>query len=259
MANKFEVIENALVVTDTVGGGVLFDAPLKDTYYITRDLDNGNIVLFDTSGVNKNSSEIFKVPLAGSIDSNDIQFTESTFRDFARLSLGKSSAQEGAVDSDSAKWSGWAQYGDSNYTNISPLVVNSGQTSTINLDGLLNTVKTQLPEESTDLYNTVSSKITPVSSGDGYSMSLAFNGISSSNNGDATIFVDIGGSFTRLFPKTFRFNRGAGVSHEYYFVFNFYSLGTFIANGGLIKIESGQGNTSIYDIILQIHRTHKGK
>ena len=163
------------------------------------------------------------------------------------------------TSSSSDAGTGWAQYGDSNYIEANPLVTNSGQTSVISLDGLTNTIKSQLPLGVSDLYDAVNSKITPSESGDGYSMSIQFKGKNSSNNGDATIFIDIGGSFTRLFPKSFRFNRGAGTAHDYYFAFNFYSLDTFITNGGLMKIESGQGNTQIYDVILQIHRTHKSR
>lgn len=154
---------------------------------------------------------------------------------------------------------GWAQYGDSNYTEASPLTISLGATEIIGVDGLSNTVKTQLPIGVTDLYDVSTSRITPASVGDYYSLSLQFNGKNSSNNGDATIFIDIGGAFTRLFPSTFRFNRGAGTAHEYYFTFNFYSLNTFLANGGLIKIESGTGNTEIYDIIIQIQKTHQGR
>jgi len=37
-----------------------------------------------------------------------------------------------------------------------------------------------------------------------------------------------------------------------------YSLDTFVANGGIPKITSIVGITSIYDIEFQISRTHKG-
>lgn len=157
------------------------------------------------------------------------------------------------------KWSGWAQYGDSQYTSASPLVISTETNSIIDIDGLGTTVKTQLPDGITDFYDTVNSKIIPENSGDGYSFSIGFKASNTSNNGDATIFVDIGGSFTRIFPRVFRFPRGSGVAHEFFFTTQFYTLGTFVANGGIIKIESGTGNTSIYDITLQIHRTHKAR
>ena len=161
---------------------------------------------------------------------------------------------------DQAKgWSGWAQYGDSQYTSASPLVVNQGNTATINIDGLGNTIKTQLPIGVNDFYDTVNSKITPVKEGDGYNFSLSFKGTTSSQNGSATVFVDIGGAFTRLFPRLVLFPKGANNEQDFYFTSQYYTLNTFKGNGGIIKIESNEGNTSIYDISLQIHKTHDAR
>lgn len=161
---------------------------------------------------------------------------------------------------DQAKgWSGWAQYGDSQYTSASPLVVNQGNTATINIDGLGNTIKTQLPIGVNDFYDTVNSKITPVKEGDGYNFSLSFKGTTSSQNGSATVFVDIGGAFTRLFPRLVLFPKGANAEQDFYFTSQYYTLNTFKGNGGIIKIESDEGNTSIYDISLQIHKTHDAR
>ena len=69
MALKFEIINNALVVTDTITSAVVFDRPTKDTYYQSHELDNENnekIVLYDISGVNSYSSETLNKPLLGS-------------------------------------------------------------------------------------------------------------------------------------------------------------------------------------------------
>lgn len=156
-------------------------------------------------------------------------------------------------------WSGWAQYGDSQYTSASPLVTSQGSTSVIDLDGLSNTVKSQLPVGVSDLYDTATSKILPVNIGDGYSLSLSYKASNTSNNGDFTIFIDIGGSFTRIFPDVKRTPRGQNVAHEFVTSLNYYTLGTFLANGGFIKIESGTGATSLYDISLQIHKTHNAR
>lgn len=156
-------------------------------------------------------------------------------------------------------WSGWAQYGDSQYTSASPLVITQGNTQVIDIDGLGNTVKSQLPVGVTDFYDTGLSKITPVNEGDGYNFSLEFKAQTTSNSGYATVFVDIGGSFVRLFPRAVLFPKGANNTEEFYFTSQFYTLNTFLANGGLIKIESNQGTTSIFDISLQIHKTHNAR
>ncbi len=249
MAKKFEIVNNALQITDTVTTEVLLYLPARDAWFNENKLDNDIVSIYGVNG----HAERKVFDLSECTDSNDVSFTKDTFRTFASTNLGKSSG--GSTSSTT----GWVQYGDSNYTEANPLTVSVGTTEVINIDGLSNTIKTQLPIGVTDLYDVTTSKITPVSVGDYYSLSLQFNGKSSSNNGDATIFIDIGGVFTRLFPSTFRFNRGAGTAHEYYFTFNFYSLDTFLANGGLIKIESGTGNTEIYDILIQIQKTHQGR
>lgn len=156
---------------------------------------------------------------------------------------------------------GWAQYGDSKYTSGSPFTLDATTpVKTLDLDGLVNTVKTQLPKGVSDFYDVNNSELTPVKSGDGYAFSLFFEGSNTSNNGDATIFVDLETEpFTRLFPKSFRFSRGAGVDHEYYFVFLGYSGDTFLSNGGKIKIEKGTGDSSLYNFILQVHKVSDSK
>lgn len=156
-------------------------------------------------------------------------------------------------------WTGWAQYGDSQYTSLTPLVTLEGQISIIDLDGLQNTVKSQLPIGVSDFYDVSTSKIVPVNNGDGYSLSLSYKASNTSNNGDFTIFLDIGGTFTRIFPDVKRTPRGQNVAHEFVSSINYYTLGTFLANGGLLKIESGTGTTSLYDISLQIHKTHNAR
>ncbi len=254
MAYRLYINGNILYLIDELDNNRQYEGAAKSCLHRRKGLDSTD---FAFKGLNQwVEKNLIPFTDINDKDGNPISNTYATAQllsDYLDGALGKSSAQAGAVDT----VTGWAQYGDSNYIEANPLITNSGQTSVISLDGLTNTIKSQLPLGVTDLYDAVSSKITPAESGDGYGMSIQFKGKNSSNNGDATIFIDIGGSFTRLFPKSFRFNRGAGTAHDYYFTFNFYSLGTFIANGGLIKIESGQGNTQIYDIILQLHRTHK--
>ena len=51
MALKFEIINNALVITDTGDSSIKFDRPVKETYYQSHELDDGYIVLYDISGV----------------------------------------------------------------------------------------------------------------------------------------------------------------------------------------------------------------
>jgi hypothetical protein len=97
MALKFEIINNALVVTDTVTSAIVFDRPTKDTYYQSLRLDEGKVVLYDISGVNSYASETLNKPLEYAVDSALTPFTSETFRAFARENLGKSSPQTGGL------------------------------------------------------------------------------------------------------------------------------------------------------------------
>lgn len=166
-----------------------------------------------------------------------------------------------AVGKPSADFTGWAQYGDNQYTAAAPLTITAGSTVIVDLNGAVSTVTSQVPIDAIggQLYDVATSKITPIASGDGYSISMGFKGSSNNNNGSATIGIDIGGSFGQIFKKNFRFPRGTGVIHDFYLTSQGYALDTFLANGGIIKITSDTGTTHIHDITLQIHRTHKAR
>jgi hypothetical protein len=152
---------------------------------------------------------------------------------------------------------GWAAYGDSQYTVGSPLLIPQGNTVILDIDGLGNTVKSQLPQGVTDFYDVATSKVTPENVGDYYTFSLGFQGSSSSNNGSATIGFDIGGAFGQIFKRNFRYPRGTGVTHDFYLTSGGYSLNTFVANGAQIKITSDVGISSLYNFTFHVARTHK--
>lgn len=157
-----------------------------------------------------------------------------------------------------AAGTGWQYITDGTYTEASPLVIPQGNTQDISLDGATN-ITSQLPAGVTTFYDLTNGIITPENVGDGYTFSIGFNAKSSSNNGDIKIGIDIGGAIGKIFPGVIRLPRGIGIAHELYITMQGYSLNTFVANGGQIIIESGTGQTEIYDLVLQIHRTHKAR
>ena len=87
MASKFQIIEQSLIVTDSSDDSVLFDAPQSNVYYDSKKLDDGTIYIYDTSGVNAGSSQVYTVALADAIDDLDVPFTDATFRTFARENM----------------------------------------------------------------------------------------------------------------------------------------------------------------------------
>ena len=97
MANKFEIITNALVVTDTISGIILLDFPKGDVYYISDNLDDDNVKLYDTTkGVDFRSSGIADYKLSDCVDDLEVPFTKETFRSFVNSQLGFNSASGGS-------------------------------------------------------------------------------------------------------------------------------------------------------------------
>ena len=88
MAKKFEIIDSALVVTDTVSGVILHEYPKRDCWFLSKNLiDEGELFIYDTGSVNARSSELFRCELSEAVDSALTPFTDSTWRDFARTNL----------------------------------------------------------------------------------------------------------------------------------------------------------------------------
>ncbi len=158
------------------------------------------------------------------------------------------------------KITGWAQYSDTQYTSTSPLIVTNG--SNVNLtNNAGNTIKSQLPEGVTDLYDNVAGKITPDTSGDMYELRVDFTAFTTSNTGYGELTLDIGGSLGVILSIPVTFPRGTGISNSRAFSRTtlMYTLDTFLQNGGRLKYESIRGNTSVYDIVYVISRIHKGR
>jgi len=152
---------------------------------------------------------------------------------------------------------GWAQYSDTVYTVGSPFVINSGVTSILPNNAGSN-ITTYLPSNVSAFYDQATTKITPQNIGDYYGINIRFKAKNTNVNGVFDIGLDIGGSLGVIFKETFLFAKGAGVEQDFNILISGYSLTTFVANGGIPKITSIVGDTSIYTITYQISRTHKG-
>lgn len=88
MSKKIEIINNALVVTDTDTNVVLLDVPKKYYYYRSDFLDKEQIKIVSIN----NETELIKafqvIPLSEAVNSIDIAYTKSSFLTFARTNLG---------------------------------------------------------------------------------------------------------------------------------------------------------------------------
>lgn len=95
MAKKIEIIDKAIVITDTVTTDVVNEFPQGDVFFDSKKLAVGIVQFYDTSGTNPTGSVLFKEDLANCVDSTLTPFTEATFRDFSRVSLGFNPAASG--------------------------------------------------------------------------------------------------------------------------------------------------------------------
>lgn len=156
------------------------------------------------------------------------------------------------------KQTGWAQYTDSVYTSSNVLSVSSGSTVTLS-NNANSTITSQLPYGVSSFYNNTTNKITPENSGDFYVVRVDFTAYTDNNNGLFELQLDIGGGQGVIYQDTIDFPRGTGSGNarEISKTISLFSLDTFIANGGELKILSITGTTSIYDISFVISRVHK--
>ena len=154
---------------------------------------------------------------------------------------------------------GWAQYGDTQYTNLSPFVITSGTEVNIPNNAGSNIVN-HLPPNVSSLYN--GTDILAQNSGDGYIWRLAFTGFSSAAQGEYAVKMDIsaardGSGIILATPVKMLKGSGSGNASIYSMEFDGYSLSTFIANGARFRIESISGNLSMYNITYFIKRDHR--
>ena len=95
-------------------------------------------------------------------------------------------------------------------------------------------------------------------SGDGMliKVSLTFTP-SDETASDLTLWLDIGGVFTRIFEESHEIAYGAGEPHRIILDMIAYNRDTWEANRGRIWVES-DGDGLISEVAYQIHRIHKG-
>lgn len=153
---------------------------------------------------------------------------------------------------------GWARYFDTQYTEASPFTVLEDSTVALpNNAG--QTIKTQLPTGVTDFYDSATGKIIAVNELDKFTFTYRFLAKNSAAANSYIQFgIDIGGSIGIIFPDSRLFIKGANTEQSFNFTMPGYTGSTFLANGGIPTITSIGGDTSVYNIELQVERTQKG-
>ena len=153
---------------------------------------------------------------------------------------------------------GWQQITDTTYTSGAPLAIASGVTGKL-LTGTVTEINTQLPSGVTTFWNNTTDKLIAVNNGDAFTLSLRFKAKMDVANGLTDVGINIGGSLNVISQETLVFSKGAGVEQRFDIDLSYFTGTTFIANGGDIEITPLNGDISIYDIVLVIIRTHKGR
>ena len=153
---------------------------------------------------------------------------------------------------------GWEQITDATYTSGSPLTISTGVTGKI-LTGTTTKIQTQLPSGVTTFWDASTDELQGANNGDAFSLSVRFKAKMNVANGYADIGINIGGTFNTITKETLVFLKGSGVEQTFDVDLNYFTGTTFISNGGAIEVTPINGNIEIYDVVLLITRTHKGK
>lgn len=90
MAIKIELINNALVMHDTVTSEVIGESPKNLVYYNVDRLDNEDIIEIVNIDVQNNVQKTWQAQPVGAntIDTGDAAYTVASFKTFARTNLG---------------------------------------------------------------------------------------------------------------------------------------------------------------------------
>ncbi|WP_242118764.1 hypothetical protein [Aestuariivivens sediminicola] len=154
-------------------------------------------------------------------------------------------------------YTGWADYVDGVYTSASPLALTASNKVTLPNNAM--TIRdSQKPTDITTFYNASNSTITG-RNGDGINVNIEFKARpTTAAVTKLTVAIDIGGAVGEIYIRDFIMSKGNGVEHYYLSSFSAYTLDTWEANGGTVKIVS-DASAEIYDIRYVVTRTHKAR
>lgn len=151
---------------------------------------------------------------------------------------------------------GWGNYADTVYTSGSPFVLNQVdlQVNLPNNAGIV--IDNQKPTDISEFYD--GTKILG-KNGDAYSITIEFKVKPTGNATNARIStaIDIGGAVGEIYLRDFSLSKGINVEHHYLSSFTYYTLDTFEANGGTIRVQAFNEDLEVYDIRYVFARLHK--
>lgn len=150
---------------------------------------------------------------------------------------------------------GFESLNDGQYTEGSPLSIPAGDTVAVTITGGT-ALRSYLPPGYDSLYNRTTQRFEPTLVGENWMVRLNYKAKSTNNDGDVTIYMDIGDGTTPNYitGRVKRLPRGTGDEHQFSSTDAIFNLGTFVANGGRFVVVGGVGTTTIYDISISFYR-----
>jgi hypothetical protein len=237
--------DRSVWMVDTTSGAITVNLPSAGTYAGQR------ILVIDASG----NAAINTITLDGfSSETINGALTKNIDRNYGWLMLYSTGSSWLAVtqNGNGNGVTGWAQYNDNGL--ITTTVANTPEQLQLAKDVV---IENQLPEGIATYWNDSTYTI-PGRLNDGIAMQLSFSAEPFAPNLWLEVWLDLGGSFTKLYAETFVFPKGSGeVRNILYALPSLFQGSTWVANGAKIMIESN-GAVEISNARLNVTRVHKG-
>lgn len=147
--------------------------------------------------------------------------------------------------------SGWAAYV---HTGSAQAITAGLETALVNNAGAK--IETQKPADVADLYDgtVITGRL-----GDSIMAGVEFAFTPSDGAASSlSVCIDIGGAVGKIYPEEFPITNGSNVPHRISYHPPAYTLDTWEANGGTVKIEA-DGPGAVTNVRYVIHRTHKAR
>lgn len=237
------------------GTGVLWDdLPAVVTPTLNQVLTSGNTTalnIVSTGDVNANSVNVTDAAVIGTLTLDgtiEADGSEGTVGQYLR-SAGAGQPVTWAT-LPSQQIAGWNRFDDSQYRDVSPLLITASSTVTLTNDG----AKFSDSYGPSVFYNTSNSRILAINENDTYMVTVTFVA-SASNASSGHLDINMTGplGFDRI-ADTLKFAKGNNAPQNFHMVYQYYADADFVANGAQFELTAVGTDVSVYDIIYFIQR-----
>lgn len=239
----------------STGTGIMWSSlPVAATPTLTQVLTSGNTTalnIVSTGDVDANSVNVTDAAVTGvlTVDGTiEANGSEGTAGQYLK-SAGAGQPVEWAT-LPSQVIAGWNRFDDGQYTDVSPLTINDGQTVTLTNDG----VKFQAAYGTDVFYNDATSTVLAINQDDTYMITVTFRAAASNaSSGHMDISMTGPAGYDRI-SETLKFAKGNGVAQNFHLVYQYYADADFVANGAQFELTADGTTIDVWDIIYFIQR-----